>query len=74
MAEPVQLTPLEQTPPTPNEGPVLNPKFPSQVDQAEPSETTIKESNTVKRKSGKVQPSYLYSNKRKTASVHIRAS
>ena len=73
MAEPMQLTPLEQTPPTSNHGPALNPEFSSQVDQAEPSETTIKESNTVKRRNGKVQLFHLRAKKKKATSVHIRA-
>lgn len=74
MTEPVQLTPPEQTPRTPNHEPTLQPEFSSQVDQTELSETTIKESNTVNERSGKVQPSHFHANKRKIASVQVRAS
>ena len=43
------------------------PEFASQVNQAKPFETIIKESNTINGRCGKVQPSHLRANKRITA-------
>lgn len=73
MSKPTQSVPPQETP-SPNHEAGLHIKFLSQVDQVEQSQITMMKLNRVKGRSGKVQSSYMLINKKKIASIKIRAS
>lgn len=72
--EPAQSTPAPRQAPSLDDEPALPPEFSSQVHQAKPSQTTRGKSNKGKRRINTVHSSDMHANKRKIASVKIRAS
>lgn len=72
--EPAQSTPAPRQAPSLDDEPALPSELSSQVHQAKPSQATKRKSNKGKKRSNTVHSSYTHANKRKTASVKIRAS
>lgn len=71
MSKPTQSVPPQETP-SPDHEVVLHLESLSQVDQVEQSHITMRKLNRVKGRSGKVQSSYMLTNKKKITSIKIR--
>lgn len=73
-SKPAQSTPTPQQAASLDDELVFPPEFPSQVNQAKPSQITRRKSNKGKGRSNTVQSYHMHANKRKYASMMIRAS